>query len=151
MLVARLDRLDGELRLAGERNGAAWEARVPLQRNAGAAGLGSAWAREKVGVLMDSLREGAPEAEVRSRVIELASAHRLVTKYTSFVAVDKTPARPPEESLKLGEVPTLLPEGWEYAKVYGELPRGATDSRLALLVGMLALLLSLGAFRIARR
>lgn len=151
VLVARLHRLDGELRLVGERNGTAWEARVPLQRNAGAAGLGSAWAREKVAVLMDSLREGASEAEVRSSVIELASAHRLVTKYTSFVAVDKTPARPPEESLKLGEVPTLLPEGWEYAKVYGELPRGATDSRLALLVGMLALLLSLAAFRMERR
>jgi Ca-activated chloride channel homolog len=143
VLVARLDRLEGELRLAGERNGTAWEARVPLERNAGAVGLGSTWAREKVGALIDTLREGAPEAEVRSRVIELASAHRLVTKYTSFVAVDKTPARAPEEALKLAEVPTLLPEGWEYAKVYGELPRGATDSRLALITGLGAMLLGL--------
>ena len=143
VLVARLDRLEGELRLAGERNGSSWEARVPLQRNAGAIGLGSTWAREKVAALMDTLREGAPEAEVRSRVIELASAHRLVTKYTSFVAVDKTPARAPEEALKLAEVPTLLPEGWEYAKVYGELPRGATDSRLALITGLGAMLLGL--------
>jgi hypothetical protein len=70
-----------------------------------------------------------------------------VTKYTSFVAVDKTPARPPEEALKLAEVPSLFPEGWDYAKVYGELPRGATDSRLALLTGMLALLLGIAAWR----
>ena len=144
VLVARLDRLEGELRLNGERNGTAWEARVPLEHNANAEGLGSVWAREKVGALIDSLREGAPEADVRARVIELAEAHRLVTKYTSFVAVDKTPARDPEEALKLAEVPTLFPEGWDYAKVYGELPRGATDSRFALLSGLLAMLLGLG-------
>ena len=155
VLVARLDRLEGELRLDGERNGTAWEARVPLAHNANAEGgnegLGSLWAREKVGVLVDSLREGAPEADVRAQVIELAQAHSLVTKYTSFVAVDKTPARDPEEALKLAELPTLFPEGWDYAKVYGELPRGATDSRLALLLGTVSLLLALGAMRMRRR
>jgi len=143
VLVARLDALRGELRVVGERNNAAWEARVPLERNTDAPGLGSLWAREKIGALVDSIREGAPEAQVRERVIELASAHRLVTKYTSFVAVDKTPAWAPEEPLKLSEVPTLLPEGWEYDKVFGELPRGATDSRLALLSGLAAMLLGL--------
>ena len=147
VLVARLDRLEGEVRVVGERSGAAWEARLPLQHSSSASGLGSLWAREKVSALVDSLREGAAEADVRARVIELAEAHRLVTKYTSFVAVDKTPARAPEEALKLAEVPTLFPEGWDYAKVYGELPRGATDSRLALLLGTLAIVLGLVAMR----
>jgi Ca-activated chloride channel family protein len=151
VLVARLDRLHGEVRILGERAGSAWEARVPLQRDAGAAGVDSLWAREKVSALLDSLREGAPEADVREQIIQLATAHRLVTKYTSFVAVDKTPARPSEESIKLAELPTLLPEGWEYAKVFGELPRGATDSRLALLVGLLGLLLGFAALRLQRR
>jgi len=147
VLVARLDRLEGEVRVVGERSGAAWEARLPLQHSSSASGLGSLWAREKVSALVDSLREGAAEADVRARVIELAEAHRLVTKYTSFVAVDKTPARAPEEALKLAEVPALFPEGWDYAKVYGELPRGATDSRLALLLGTLAIVLGLVAMR----
>jgi Ca-activated chloride channel family protein len=104
-----------------------------------------------VSALLDSLREGAAESDVRSQVIELASTHRLVTKYTSFVAVDKTPARAPEESLKLAEVPALFPEGWDYAKVYGELPRGATGSRLAMLGGLLAFLLGLALLRMNRR
>jgi len=77
---------------------------------------------------------------VRARVIELATAHRLVTRYTSFVAVDKTPARPTDEALKTAAVPTLLPEGWEYDKVFGELPQGSTGSRFALLVGLVSLL-----------
>lgn len=148
VLVARLDKLDGELRVHGQRDGSAWEARVPLEEHAAATGLGSVWAREKISALVDSLREGASETVVRSRVIELAQAHGLVTRYTSFVAVDKTPVRASEEALKLAEVPTLLPEGWQYDKVFGELPRGATDSRRALFLGMLALLLAVGALRL---
>jgi Ca-activated chloride channel family protein len=84
-------------------------------------------------------------------VIELATAHQLVTKYTSFVAVDRTPARPGAEPLKLGAVPTLLPDGWDYGKVFGELPQGATDSRFALASGMLALLLATVLLLLRRR
>jgi Ca-activated chloride channel family protein len=142
LISAALDSLDGETRLIGERDGVSWEARVPLAQSSAAQGIGSVWAREQVASLIDAIREGAPEEAVRNSVIALAMAHRLVTKYTSFVAVDKTPARPLDESLKLGEVPTLLPEGWEYDKVFGELPQGATDSPFALLTGTLALLLA---------
>jgi hypothetical protein len=88
---------------------------------------------------------------VRERVIELATAHRLATKYTSFVAVDKTPARAPDDALKLAELPTLLPEGWQYERVFGELPRGATDSRFALTSGLLARMLGLALLLHRRR
>lgn len=151
VLTAALDKLQGEVRLRGERDGQEWEARIPLSAAAQGAGLGSAWARAKVASLMDRIREGAPEDAIRPQVIELASAHRLVTKYTSFVAVDKTPARPAAEALKQAAIPTLLPEGWVYDKVFGELPRGATDSRFALLSGMLSLLLAAALFLIRRR
>ena len=140
VLAVALDRLVGEVRLVGERDARRWEAQIPLARNAPAQGMGTVWAREKVSALLDSLRDGAPETEVRARVIELATAHRLVTRYTSFVAVDKTPARPTDEALKTAAVPTLLPEGWEYDKVFGELPQGSTGSRFALLVGLMSLL-----------
>jgi Ca-activated chloride channel family protein len=140
VLAVALDRLAGEVRLVGERDARRWEAQIPLARNAPAQGMGTVWAREKVSALLDSLRDGAPETEVRARVIELATAHRLVTRYTSFVAVDKTPARPTDEALKTAAVPTLLPEGWEYDKVFGELPQGSTGSRFALLVGLVSLL-----------
>ena len=151
VLAAALDRLEGEARLTGEREGEVWEAKVPLRRNAQAAGMGSLWAREKVAALMDMAREGAPEESIRAQVVEIAAAHRLVTKYTSFVAVDKTPARPAAEALKLGAVPTLLPEGWEYDKVFGELPKGASDSRFLLLTGALALLLGTSLLWLRRR
>lgn len=141
VIAAALDRLQGEVRLAGERDARRWEADIPLAPAPAAQGMGTVWAREKVSALMASLRDGASESEVRARVIELATAHRLVTRYTSFVAVDRTPVRPSGESLKTAAVPTLLPEGWEYDKVFGELPQGSTGSRFALLVGLASLLL----------
>ena len=88
-----------------------------------------------------------PKAASPADVIDLALAHRLVTKYTSFVAVDKTPVRVSDAQLKLAAVPTNLPDGWEYDKVFGELPQGATDSRFALLSGSIMLLLALAMLR----
>jgi Ca-activated chloride channel family protein len=138
VITVALDKLHGEVGLRGERDGKAWQAAIPLGRSSHGSGMGSLWARQKIASLMDLAREGVGDDEIRARVTELATAHRLITKYTSFVAVDRTPVRPAAEQLKLGTVPTLLPEGWEYDKVFGELPRGATDSRFALASGALA-------------
>jgi Ca-activated chloride channel family protein len=148
VISAALQRLEGEVGLAGERDGRRWEARIPLAQISAAEGMGTLWAREKVSALMASLRDGAAETEVRARVIELATAHRLVTRFTSFVAVDRTPARPVDESMKSAAVPTLLPEGWEYDKVFGELPQGSTESRLALALGMCLMSLGLALLRL---
>ncbi|MBK9595870.1 MAG: hypothetical protein IPO57_11110 [Rhodocyclales bacterium] len=65
--------------------------------------------------------------------------------------MDKTPVRPKEDELKSAAIPTNLPEGWEYDKVFGELPQGATDSRWNLLAGLLSLLLAFGLAVTARR
>jgi Ca-activated chloride channel family protein len=91
---------------------------------------------------MDQLRGGAPEAEIRDAVLKLALEHRLVSRYTSLVAVDKTPARSAEAQLKSAGIATNLPEGWTYAGVFGELPRGATNMRFDVLLGALLLLLA---------
>jgi Ca-activated chloride channel homolog len=148
VITAALERLEGEVWLVGERDGRRWEARIPLARNSAGEGVGTLWAREKVSALMASLRDGAAETEVRARVIELATAHRLVTRYTSFVAVDRTPVRPADEPMKTAAVPTLLPQGWEYDKVFGELPQGSTESRQALALGMCLLSLGLALLRL---
>jgi len=143
VVAASLARLEGVLRIRGKRDGRLWEASIPLAQSARGAGMGSLWARGKVDSLMDALREGAQEETVRTEIVALATTHRLMTKYTSFVAVDRTPARPSDAQLKLAAVPANLPDGWEYDRVFGELPQGATDSRFALLSGALVILLGL--------
>jgi len=142
VVSAALERLEGELRVNGVRAGHVWEARVPLSAGRGSAGMGTLWARAKVASLIDSMRDGESPDQVRTQVIALAMAHRLVTRYTSFVAVERTPARPAGAPLDVAQIATNLPAGWEYDKVFGELPQGATDSRFALLTGLLCLLLA---------
>jgi len=65
--------------------------------------------------------------------------------------VDKTQARASDAQLKLAAVPTNLPDGWEFDKVFGELPQGSTDSRYAMLTGALLLLLAIAMLLAPRR
>jgi len=122
--------------------GVKWQSTMKLADTGGSNGLHVLWARQKIDALLDSLRDGAEEGEVRQEVIALAKAHQLVSKYTSLVAVDKTPVRR-GETLQSSALETNLPEGWDYGRVLGELPRGATPARLHMLFGCAALLLSL--------
>jgi len=147
-----LDRVEGHAIVTGMRGGLPWVETLALGAPAQGSGLGALWARDKIGSLMDALREGASPDETRAKVIELALFHQLVTKYTSLVAVDHTPARPAGADLKTAAMPTNLPEGWNYEAVFGpqpadvaivgRLPQGATDSELKLLTGLILLLVA---------
>ena len=151
VVSALLDQAAGDIKLSGLRGDAPWSATLPLDSAHAGKGMGVLWAREKIASHIDSLRDGAKEEEVRDAVVEIALAHHLVSKYTSLIAVDKTPVRPKEDELKSGAIPTNLPEGWEYDKVFGELPQGATDSLWNLVAGFLTLLLAIGLYATARR
>jgi len=151
VVSAALDKSEGDIKLSGLRGDVPWNITLPVASAHAGQGMGMLWAREKIQSHIDSLREGAKEEEVRDAVVDIALAHHLVSKYTSLVAVDKTPVRPKEDELKSGAIPTNLPEGWEYGKVFGELPQGATDSLWNLLAGLLTLLLAIGLYLTARR
>jgi hypothetical protein len=65
------------------------------------------------GTPMDAVREGTPAGETRAKVIELALTHHLVTKYTSLIAIDRTPARAAEMDLKTTALPAHLHQSYE--------------------------------------
>lgn len=139
----------GDAVVTGLRGTEPWKGRIPIRRDTGSAGVAVLWARDKIDALLDARLDGADETQTREQVTQIALSHHLVTKYTSLVAVDRTPARPVDKDLKTAAMPTNLPEGWKYEGVFGELPQGATDSRFNLLVG--AVLLLLGMFLLAWR
>jgi Ca-activated chloride channel family protein len=151
VVTATLSPSDGDIVVSGMLGETPWRAAVSVAAAADGKGMGVLWARDKIDALMDSLRENAPEPEVRTAVVELALDHHLVTKYTSLVAVDRPPARPDAAVLRSAAMPTNLPEGWTYEAVFGELPRGATDARLNLLVGTLLLAAAMLAFGVRGR
>jgi Ca-activated chloride channel family protein len=135
--------------LHGRLGTAAWECQVTVQQGVENAGLATHWARAKIGVLLDGRRGGANDETVRQTVIQVATAHHLVSPYTSLVAVDVTPVRPDGEALQSHAMPTNLPHGWDYTAVFG-LGQGATDARLHAILGVVALIIAT-ALAIARR
>ncbi len=143
VVTARLGTIHGELVASGVRANESWETRTALSVGAARAGVNRLWARRKIASIMDQRARGVPEDEVRPQVVELALTHHLVSKYTSLVAVDVTPTRPIDEKMRTGAVPTNLPAGWKYEKVFGTLPKGGTASRLYLLTALLSIALGI--------
>jgi len=131
VLYARLDTplRDGSVTLSGSSRSGWLEIGVPLQDAAPGPGVAARWARAKVGSLMDSLHEGAPEEAVRTAVIDVGLDFGLVTAYTSLVAVE--------------QVPTALDASHTERRA-AAMPLGGTDGPLRLRLGLILAALGLG-------
>ncbi|WP_428635026.1 marine proteobacterial sortase target protein [Sedimenticola sp.] len=140
LVALKMSQPNLQLRLTGEAAGNTWQQQVTLHGGAARSGVHQLWARRKIADLMDRKAQGVAESEVRQAVLDVALTHQLVSRYTSLVAVDKTPSRPQTEGLAEKAMPTNLPHGWSAGKVFGHLPQTATAAELNLLLGMLLLI-----------
>ncbi|MCH8001954.1 MAG: marine proteobacterial sortase target protein [Proteobacteria bacterium] len=114
-----LARLSGELVVTGRRGAETWERRLSLSLVEPAPGVAAIWARAKIDWIEDGLYRREDPAEVRKDAVAVALHHRLVTRYTSLVAVDDRPARPPEKPLESRAIERNLPHGMDYTQVFG--------------------------------
>jgi Ca-activated chloride channel homolog len=120
----RLDRLAGLLAIEGHDGDAIWRHGIDIDRARPGAGVAAVWARAKLSAIEDSQWRGADPARVRAAATAHALGYDLVSAYTSLVAVDEAVARPPEETLASVQMPTNLPQGWDYEKVFGPTGEG---------------------------
>jgi Ca-activated chloride channel homolog len=148
VVSARLSRLSGALVVRGRLGDAPWSAALPLAADGGAEGVATVWARSKIESLMDAERSGAVGA--KDEIVEVALRHRLVTRYTSFVAVDRTPARPQPAAWRASEVPSLLPAATIGGDSVGY-PPTATSMPLHALASLLLWCAASGLLPFARR
>lgn len=86
--------------------------------------IGRIWARNKITDLTDQMFEGEQPTLVEE-VTSLGLRHRLVTKYTSFVAVEELIATSSGTPQRV-EIPVELPEGTTYEGFFG--PSGGAYS-----------------------
>lgn len=128
------------LEVSGDSTAGAWTARIPLVADDTHDGIAALWGRARIAALYDQERRGGDPATLRAEIVTTALAHSLVSKYTSLVAVDKTPARPAGANLRRDDVPNLLPHGQSGEAIFG-FPATATPAGKLLLTG-LALLCS---------
>lgn len=110
-LAARVEALEGTLVVRGHTAGGTWQERLPLAAARPAHGVGRLWATARVRALEDRLRDGAPEDEVRAQVLATALEHQIVSRFTSLVAVERTPSRPAGEPIDSTAFANATPHG----------------------------------------
>ena len=120
--------------VSGVRGNQPWSVTLTPSSDSEASGVGVLWARAKIATLMDKLRTGADEKDIRPAVIRVALEHHLVSAYTSLVAVDVTPTNP-NAIARTAMMKTSLPAGMQA----GQLPQTDTPAMLQFLIGLLAL------------
>jgi hypothetical protein len=94
VLALKADSLPSQSVLRGQIGRAAWSLPISFNDAPTHGGLSVYWARKKIAALMDETYKGGAEETIRKAVLDVALAHHLVSRYTSLVAVDVTPARP---------------------------------------------------------
>ncbi len=120
----------GEITVRGRLAGELWSQKLavelPRQRPENE-GLGSIWARARIKDLMDRMY-GGPDPDLVAQVTNLALEFRLMSAYTSFVAVEEKVVNEGGE-LRTIQQPVPMPEGVSYEGVFGDATKAA---RMAL-------------------
>ncbi len=85
--------------------------------------LATLWARARIDDLMGQdylgIQRGAAHQDVREAVTQLGLDYRLMTQFTSFVAVEEMTVTTGGEPRRI-EVPVEMPEGVSYEGVFGK-------------------------------
>jgi Ca-activated chloride channel homolog len=127
------------VRISGNSVTGGWATELALAGSAASPGVAALWARARIGDLMDRERRGGDSDTLRTEILDTALAHHIVSKYTSLIAVDKTPARPAGDPLSSEKVPNLLPYGQSANAIFG-FPASATWAPAQRVMGLAWLL-----------
>ena len=112
----------GTIKLEGRMGTTPWSTTLDLSAAETGSGVSKIWARSKIAAVEALRYKGANEGDIDVQVLKVALDHHLVSRLTSLVAVDITPSRPTGDALSSHEMPTNLPQGWNFEKVFGEDP-----------------------------
>ncbi|MGF1531211.1 MAG: VIT domain-containing protein [Puniceicoccaceae bacterium] len=129
----------GTLRLTGQLGTEAFEKVLHLSGEPIAGpGLRSLWAREKVRSLEDRIAYER-ETGLREQIVALGLSHRLLTNYTSFVAVERVVVNSGGQGPEI-EQPLPLPKGVSPLAIGGGIP-GTPEPGIAILLSFVGMAL----------
>lgn len=99
IITAKLATPQSNFSISGLTGGkSTWDSQVSMKTDGQSNGIARLWARKQVEELTDSIMLDGETEELKEQIIELGLKHKLVTEYTSLVAVDKTP-RPEAQNI----------------------------------------------------
>ena len=175
--VNNKDKDNFKARFSGKTTDGYFKITLPVKFNKGIenSAVSDLWARKKIDRLMDDWYLG--NKNVKEKIIEISINHNLISKFTSFVAVEDKIVNPNGKNI-IANVKVDLPEGWVYESVFGKqfakkkavpysknksimasndlknnklIPKTATNMPTYLLLGLISVLLSLTIFFINRK
>jgi len=118
--------VSGNIRLKGKRAGEEFVREIPVTLTASAAAnsiLPGFWARRRIDDLMSrdwsGAQSGAMKPELQKEITQLGLDYRLMTQFTSFVAVEDRVVTQNGKPQRV-EVPVELPEGVSYEGVFDQ-------------------------------
>lgn len=123
-LMLRSKNLSAELRIRAKVAGREIVLPINLQHAQSASGVAKRWAKQKMAVLMDKIHLHQGNAEAHTEAVKkLSLKHRVLSPFTSFIAVDHAPVRSPEQALASAAVASLYPKGTAFPQTaLGTLP-----------------------------
>ncbi len=107
--------------VTGRRGNAEFRREIPVVfpvEEKGNGALATLWARTRIDELSAQMYRRDETAELVEPIIELAIRHRIMSKYTAFVAVEET-VRVVDGRLETVQVSVPMPEGTSYRGVFG--------------------------------
>jgi len=150
VFVSKLGRGASGIRLSGRRgSGDYWTAAFGTENVATDTGIAKLWARKKIEDITDDRVRGMPYGEAKALILEVALSYKILSEYTSFVAVEDRVSRNRAEALKRAAIQANLPKGTSADQFFG--PQTATAMMMKLQFGLGGLLLAAAMFFLASR
>lgn len=150
IVAAKLGEQSTLLTLTGQWGGNIWRERIQLHDAPMVnTGLSTIWAQRTIESLNDQQRTHNNPDFYRSVILGIALEHKLLSRYTSFIATEENPSRPLSSDLVAKTVPNLIPHGNDMLEV--AMPRGAAGSDTRILLGFLLALTALSILYISER
>jgi Ca-activated chloride channel family protein len=116
----------GVIKLKGKMSGREWVREIPVElpeNESRRSVLATLWARTRVDDLMsqdyNGIQQGNPRADVTEAITQLGLDYRLMTQFTSFVAVEEVTVTDGGAPRRV-EVPVEMPEGVSHQGVFGK-------------------------------
>ncbi|THB72128.1 MAG: marine proteobacterial sortase target protein [Gammaproteobacteria bacterium] len=137
---------EGDVVVKGKAADKEWSRTLKLSKGINHSGVSTIWARSKIESLMDKQIARGYSEEFKDEIVDIALTHKLLTKYTSFVAVEQKISRPQDQKLKKSLVPNAQPKG-QSPQTYAY-PKTATPMQRNLILGLLLVMLALVLWKI---
>src|SRR5262249_11192056 len=116
---------EGDITIHGILRGQPWRQTIHVQLPAlkqDATAIPTIWAREKIEDLQNQdwlgAQTGKPDPTIKEQIVNTALEYRLMSQYTSFVAVEQKVVNTGGKQRTI-DVPVEMPEGVSYDGIFG--------------------------------